>query len=199
MRVWHAICSLPRMRREPSSSLLRYLWLIVLGVLLSMAAGCAPSGGQARPIVYATATVYLASAIADAVAGDDPYCKDCRGTSEIPVYPSGPVRYDAPPLPPSTRDRVPEPREAVAFDAHGARATLAAVDLSSCRELGAPRGYGHAIVTYSAEGFPAKVVVDDPAGLSDQAVKCVGERLGTGHVPAFGGPAAKVGVTWFIP
>lgn len=188
------------MRPEPStarSSLFRLLSLLGFGVLLSMAVGCAPSGG--RPIFYAGGAAYLAAAIFDAASQEHPYCKDCRGTSDIPVYPSGPVRYDAPPLPASARDRVPAPREEIAFDAHRARATLAAVDLSSCRELGAPRGYGHAIVTYSAEGFPAKVVIDDPAGLSDRAVKCVGEKLGTGNVTAFAGPSAPVGVTWFIP
>jgi hypothetical protein len=163
--------------------------------MLSVLTGCTWIRG--RPVVYIDSRTYWAGAVVDAAARPTLYCQDC-GDPNATIYPPGPVRYDAPPLPASPRDRIANAPAVVRFDATQARATLAGADLSSCREQEAPRGYGHAVVTYSEAGFATKVVIDDPAGLSPTAVRCVGEKLGAQTVAAFAGPATEVGVTWFI-
>ena len=163
-------------------------------LMLSVLTGCTWIRG--RP-VYVDSRSYWAGAVVNAAARPTHYCQDC-GDPNITIYPAGPVRYDAPPLPASSRDRVANGPAVVRFDATQARAALGGADLSSCRQQGARRGYGHAIVTYSDAGFATKVVIDDPAGLSPTAVRCVGEKLGGQTVAAFAGPATEVGVTWFI-
>jgi hypothetical protein len=84
------------------------------------------------------------------------------------------------------------------FDPQAARAAFAQVDLSPCREQGAPHGYGHARVTFAEGGNVTKVIVDSPAGLPSSAVACVGQRLGTAEVPAFVGPDVTVGTTYYV-
>lgn len=164
-------------------------------LVLSLLAGCVPlSGGR---VVYVGSTGYLTAVVVDAVTDPYPFCKQC-GDTNVPVYPAGPADYGAAPLPASPRDRVPSAPTARAFDPVRARTALAETDLSTCRAVGAPRGYGHAIVTYSEEGAATKVVIDDPGGLSASAVQCVGLELGKQRVGSFDGPATEVGVTWFI-
>jgi hypothetical protein len=111
-----------------------------------------------------------------------------------------PVVYTSPPpsLPPSPKDRV-DNQQPQSFDAKSARAALGAVDLASCRAEGAPRGYGHAKVTFNPDGKASKVVVDTPDGLSPSAVKCIGDRLGAVTVPEYEGSFITVGTTWFVP
>lgn len=103
------------------------------------------------------------------------------------------------PLPASPRDRVEAAPSAASFDARQARTALAGVDLSSCRAAGAPRGYGHAKVTFNPDGSSSKVVVDTPSGLSAPAAQCIGDHLGTVTVPPFQGSLVTVGTTWFVP
>lgn len=174
---------------------MRRFWLLVPFLLLLWVSGCSLRAG--RPVVHVGGRTYYNPALIAVLYNPNQYCRDCEDP-EIPVYPPGPVTRGGPQLPASPRDRVPSERAAAGFDAPRARAALSAVDLSSCREQGAPRGYGHAIVTYSAGGFPLKVLIDDPGGLSHAAVQCVGERLGGKSVAPFEGPATEVGVTWFI-
>lgn len=109
-------------------------------------------------------------------------------------YVNGPA---PPPLPASAKDRVTDDR-LQSFDAQSARAALGAVDLGECRAAGAPRGYGHAKVTFNPDGKASKVVVDTPDGLSDAAVKCIGDRLGAVTVPEYEGSYVTVGTTWFV-
>jgi len=80
-----------------------------------------------------------------------------------------------------------------------ARAALSRIDVAPCRDAGAPKGQGHAHVTYEPDGRAAKVVVDLPRGLSNDAVACIGERLATAQINPYEGRAFDVGVTWFIP
>jgi hypothetical protein len=120
-----------------------------------------------------------------------------------PVYVQSVVYVNAPPAPPapppSPRDRVPEDDARLTFDAKGARAALASVDLATCRDAGAPRGYGHATVTFNPDGKTSKVVVDTPAGLAAAAVKCIGDRLGAVSIAQYEGSYVTVGTTWFVP
>lgn len=102
-----------------------------------------------------------------------------------------------PPLPASAKDRVTT-GESPNFDAKSARAALGAVDLAPCRAEGAPRGYGHAKVTFNPDGKASKVVVDTPDGLSESAVKCIGDRLGAVTIPEYEGSYITVGTTWFV-
>jgi hypothetical protein len=101
--------------------------------------------------------------------------------------------------PPSPRDRVPASKDALpAFDAATARAQLSAADLSSCRDLGAPAGYGHAFVTFSPDGIVTKVVVDEPPGMTPEAVRCVGDQLGAIRVRPFRGSVVTMGTVWRV-
>lgn len=125
------------------------------------------------------------------------YCRQCDDP-EIPTYSfhDGPA---APLPPPSTRDRVPEPPERRPFDPMAALVAVRAVDLSACRGENAPRGGGHAVVRFTGDGHAVKVVIDDPAGLDDRAVRCIGLTLGEARVTPFAGPETDVGATFFVP
>jgi hypothetical protein len=115
----------------------------------------------------------------------------------IPVPPPPrPLVYVPPPAPPD-RDRPADPPPP-SFDASAARSALSAVDLGACKAAGAPAGYGHARVTFVETGHVAKVVVDSPAGLSPDAVQCIGNRLGTAEVSPFEGSEIAVGHTWLV-
>ncbi len=149
-------------------------------------------GGGGSGVVAAAAVGLLAGA-AIASAAEHRHREE---PVERVVY----INYaDSPaPLPASPRDRAigaPGPT----FDAKAARAALSNVDLSACRDAGAPRGYGHANVTFNPDGRASKVVIDTPAGLSDGAVTCVGDRLGMVTVPTYDGSLVTVGSTWFVP
>src|SRR5687767_7439830 len=113
-------------------------------------------------------------------------------------YVNGPVP-EPPVTPPSSKDRIPTKDELPSFDPSVARAALNGIDVSACRESGAPRGYGHAKVVWNPDGSISKVVVDEPANLSPAAAKCVGDRLGTAAVPPFRGSLVTVGATWYVP
>ena len=134
--------------------------------------------------LVATAIVVTTSALA-------------RDDVEEPPQAFGPAP-PGPPLPPSSRDAV-APEEEARFDGVAARASLGRLDLASCRSRGAPHGYGHARVTFAGDGRVARVVIDAPAGLAEDAVACVGARLGEARVPPFAGPSAPVGFQTFVP
>ena len=102
-------------------------------------------------------------------------------------------------------DGVPRPRSygaderAHGLDAPAALASLHEADVASCALVGAPRGFGHARVTFAPSGGVSLVVVDGPGGLSPEAVACIGDRLGRATAPAFEGGQVTVGTSWFIP
>lgn len=139
------------------------------------------------------ATVGIIAGVAIAASGESE-----RPRQPEPVYYQPVVYVSTPATPASPRDRVPSDDDS-SFDAKSARAALGAVDLSACRAEGAPRGYGHAKVTFNPDGKASKVVVDTPDGLSSSAVKCVGDRLGAATVPEYRGNLVTVGTTWFVP
>lgn len=148
--------------------------------------------GSGDGVVVAAAVGLLAGAAIASAATEHHHHR------EEPVYVQPVVYVNAPPQPASPRDRVTN-EAPVGFDAKSARTALSSVDLSACREAGAPRGYGHAKVTFNPDGRASKVVVDTPGGLSDPAVKCIGDRLGTVTVPEYEGSLVTVGSTWFVP
>ena len=102
----------------------------------------------------------------------------------------------APALPASTRDRVPVDDTLPSFDPASARGALAATDVTSCGPAGAAAGYGHATVTFNPDGVISKVVIDEPSGLSPEAVRCVGDRLGTVKLAPFRGSLVTVGTVF---
>jgi len=85
------------------------------------------------------------------------------------------------------------------FDALRARQELAQVELTKCRESGAPRGYGHAKVTFNPSGDISKVVIDEPAAMAAPASKCIGDAIGKTTIPVFNGSLVTVGTTYFVP
>jgi len=92
----------------------------------------------------------------------------------------------------------PPPRQS--FDATAAKVALEQLDVGSCRAQGAPRGYVHARTTFGNTGAVRKVIVDAPAGLSPEAVSCLGTKIGEATVPPFeGGDDVAVAVSLFVP
>jgi hypothetical protein len=133
--------------------------------------------------------------------------QDCDPVvEEVVVAPTPP----APPEPPAASVLVVPPLSPLPsapapnamhgpFDAAAARRALGAVDLSACRQHTAPRGYGHATITYTPDGTPVMVAVDAPSGLSPDAASCIGDRLGAFPVAPFSGGPVTVGTTYFVP
>ena len=89
--------------------------------------------------------------------------------------------------------------QAARFDVNEAHHRLSGVDLSKCREAGAPRGFGHAKVSFKPSGDIAKVIIDEPFALRPKAAKCVGDELATATIPVFSGDLVTVGTTWYVP
>jgi hypothetical protein len=79
------------------------------------------------------------------------------------------------------------------FDAAVAHEAIAPVDVSSCEAKGAPVGYGHARVTFRPSGIVSRVAIDAPIGMSQEAVACLGDRLGRATVPNFQGGEITMG------
>jgi hypothetical protein len=108
-----------------------------------------------------------------------------------------------PPPPASTRDVPPSPldmaRTAEARTVLSARRGLAEADTTVCRHHGAPRGYGHASVTFGNDGRVQRVVIDQPPGLPQEAVKCLGDALSSARSIPFSGAPITIGTTWFGP
>ncbi len=115
------------------------------------------------------------------------------------VYNTYYVNGPAPAPQPFPKDRLPAREELPSFDPSTARSALNEIDVSECRASGAPRGYGHAKVIWNPDGTISKVIVDEPSGLSAEAAKCVGDKLGTATIPSFRGSLVTVGTTWYVP
>jgi hypothetical protein len=114
-----------------------------------------------------------------------------------PVVIAGPYEYVPPPAPPA-RERVPTDPPPATFDIGAARNSLGAARVARCRAEGAPRGYGHARVTFTPGGNVSRVVVESPTGMSPDAVACIGRELGGASVPPFDGRDVTVGTGWLI-
>jgi hypothetical protein len=84
------------------------------------------------------------------------------------------------------------------FDSAAALVALHGIDLSSCAARGASPSYGHARVTFDPTGRPSTVRIDSPAGLSDDAVACIGDALGGASAPPFDGAPITVGATYLV-
>jgi|GEM_PF-6519482 len=167
--------------------------LVVASVLALSSVGCFGRGNAGA--VFATGLV-VGSVIAHAASH---HPEPVRSQQVTYVYVNAPPATYGPPLPASPRDRVPEDDDLPAFDAKAARGALGDVDLDACRAAGAPRGYGHALVTFNPSGDISKVVVDDPSGLPVSAVRCIGDELGKTRIKEYKGSAVTVGTTWFVP
>jgi len=102
---------------------------------------------------------------------------------------------NAAPPPVATPPR-PVANDAPPFDSNAARTQFNDIDVTSCRDAGTASGFGHANVTFSPDGRVTKVLVDEPRGLSTEAVSCVGSRLGTVSVSPFRGSAVTMGTTY---
>lgn len=167
-------------------------WVVAVTLLASLP-GCGRHG--ATGVALFTAGVFAGAAIAAEHDNDEARYERERdeaypyATRVIIVQPAATIAPAAvPAIPP------PPP-----FDAKRARTALAEIDVARCREVGAPRGYGHARVTFNPAGDISKVVVDEPSTLSAPAVRCVGEAIGRATVPEFSGSLVTVGTTWFVP
>jgi len=103
-----------------------------------------------------------------------------------------------PPLPRSSRDAVPTNEgELPAFDPQAARGALNQVDVTGCVPAStASKGFGHAKVTINPDGRVSKVVVDEPAGLSPDAARCIGDRFGAVTVAPFRGNLVTMGASF---
>lgn len=114
------------------------------------------------------------------------------------VYANSPPTHYPAATPPPERSSVPD-NQLPAFDPAAARSKLAAVELSKCSDSGAPRAFGHATVTFNPSGDISKVVIDEPGGMYDAAVKCIGDEIGKVRVAPFRGSLVTMGTTWYVP
>jgi hypothetical protein len=159
--------------------------------------GCGPAMcnfARATLSVETTALAVTSLVVTTRALGHDTRVTGDEDDEPLPYVPAPP----GPPLSPSARDAV-APDEEARFDGLAARAALGRLDLASCRSRGAPHGYGHARVTFAEDGHVARVLIDAPSGLAEDAVACVGARLGEARVAPFAGPAAPVGFQTFVP
>ncbi|HEY2517801.1 MAG TPA: hypothetical protein VGI39_43325 [Polyangiaceae bacterium] len=91
----------------------------------------------------------------------------------------------------------PDPSHAP-FDSAAAMGAIHGIDLSSCKVHGARRSYGHAHITFERTGHPSTVLIDSPAGLSEDSVACIGDALGRASAPPFDGAPITVGATYLV-
>lgn len=165
----------------------RLLLVLAMLTLLLGGTGCGRHG-----MAIFTGGLIVGSALANAAASHHEHER------VTVVYVNGPPTYTAPP--PSLPSRsVPSDDSLPAFDPVATRTQLSAVELSKCSDSGAPRAYGHAIVTINPSGDISKVVVDEPGGMPESAVKCIGDEIGKVHVPPFRGSLVTMGTTWYVP
>ena len=168
----------------------------VVSLAASLTAGCY---GKAGPDGFVLVTAALTGAVVVAASEHAEHERHLaweRERDEAIVYRPIYVVQPAPLVPaPATPPVVPPP----AFDAKTARNALAGVELAACRAAGAPRGFGHAKATVNPSGDISKVVIDEPAGMSVGAVKCIGDAIGRVTVPEFSGSFVTVGTTYFVP
>ena len=75
------------------------------------------------------------------------------------------------------------------------------MDLGSCRAQGVPANARvHAVVTFAPSGDVKRALIDQPSGLSREAVQCLAEAVTTAHVPAWDeGGAKSVEESWILP
>jgi hypothetical protein len=101
-------------------------------------------------------------------------------------------------MPASARDHVQNAPKKKAFDRLEAKAAIEATDVQTCREAGAPTGYGHAVLAIEPDGHVSKVTLDGPVGLAPAAVTCLGSALGQVRVSPFEGGAVRLGTTFQV-
>jgi hypothetical protein len=167
-----------------------------LSLLGALATGCAPygyyHGRWHHEVVWVSPPPRPVLAFAYHPAADDEAVA-IEQAEQAPVYwPTTPAP------PPSPRDEVVETTHA-RFDLGASQKALHAVDVEDCADRGAPRGYGHARVTFRDDGACTHVVIDAPAGLGSDAVACLGDRIGAARVAPFEGAPVTVGTTYYVP
>jgi hypothetical protein len=95
------------------------------------------------------------------------------------------------PLPPAL-PQPPHPPPA-RFDASAAHAALRSADVASCRARGVPAGAQvHVVVTFEPSGSVRSAVIDQPSGLSRDAVQCLADVITTARVPPWDGGNTSV-------
>jgi hypothetical protein len=158
---------------------------VICGLLAFGCASEGPSGvraGRRRDFAVLYADPRLSSARDDGEA--------IARAEETPTYVPR-IPHSAP------RVTTSDPTHA-SFDEAAARAAVGALDPSACVRRGAPTGYVHARVTFGGEGQVSRVVVDAPSGMTDDAVACIEDALGSASMPAFEGGAVTIGASYFL-
>ena len=158
---------------------------VVLSLTAALLSGCASipyyrchSCWRSRPDVCTLTPVADEERRALAVANDTPLY-----IAEIPHQPP--------------RVTAPEPTH-TPFDSAAALAAIHDVDLSPCSARGAARSYGHARITFDPTGRASAVLIDSPAGMTSDAVTCIGNALGQASAPPFDGAPITVGASYFV-
>jgi len=158
--------------------------LLSLGLPLSLLA-LAASGCYARGL-----GLFAAGAVVGAAVASHPHEEVV--VVEAPPPPPPPAAPPPAPPPPPAADPAPPPPPVPAtpqplrFDAREAHAALGSLDLSSCEARGVPAGARvHAVVTFAPGGDVRRALIDEPAGLSPDAVQCLAEQVTTARAPAW--------------
>jgi hypothetical protein len=85
------------------------------------------------------------------------------------------------------------------FDEASAFTALEAIDLSPCRQRGAPSGTGRAHVLFRSDGAVTRLEVLSPRGMPESAVSCIEGRLFDAAAPPFHGAPTEVWTDFRIP
>lgn len=85
-----------------------------------------------------------------------------------------------------------------ALDRDAAAKVLAAVELAKCKVPNAPRGRGHAKITFEPNGAASGVLVDSGPMVGTPVAKCIASQYGKARVPAFDGAAVSLGKTFLL-
>jgi hypothetical protein len=79
------------------------------------------------------------------------------------------------------------------FDQAAAATALRSIDLVKCKIAGGPRGEGHVVVTFAAEGTTSDVTVDGGPYVKSPVERCIVSQFKVAKIPAFKGDPVKVG------
>lgn len=91
-----------------------------------------------------------------------------------------------------------KPTAGPVFDRDAATKVLGGVELIKCKAPGGPRGAGHVLITFAAEGNVADVQVDRLPYKDNPVARCITAQYKLAKVPAFTGAPVTVGKNFSI-
>jgi len=84
------------------------------------------------------------------------------------------------------------------FDRGAAAQAVGQVNLSSCKNAGAPTGASHVTITFNPDGSVAAAIIDGGPLAGTSAGSCVANKYRNARVPPFSGSAVRIGKTFML-